>query len=240
MAIPADLSPLERAGFLRSAFEGKEDPPDIRGTVVFSGKRSPYGVEILVDGMPRQPTLQDREVIVAIARGETYKIRLVNTSSFDAAASVLIDGLNSFTFSEARQTRGERKGEPLYDCWMIPGAVAEGSQKQSPEAVIVPGWHIRNGGIGGFKGFQVTGPPEEGAAIAPAGMARGTISVRFAAAWPVGEEPPAALKEPGITPKGQPDSTGIGQPETAETKPVERRIGVVRANVRIRYSEAAD
>lgn len=229
VTIPSDMSAAERKGILASAVSGQEDPPVILGTVVFAGKNSPYGVEILVNGMPRMPEAQGKEIFVPIQRGEKYKIRLVNNTAFEAASKVLIDGLSTFAFSELRHKDGERKGQPLYDTWIV-----------SPRSgADVPGWHKRDQGPDNINAFQVTKYADSAAALVQQEQELGTITVSFAAAWPATEDPPAALNEPGVRRKGLPDATGIGAPETVGLKPVERTIGVVRANVRIRYSKPA-
>ena len=102
---------------------------------------------------------------------------------------------------------------------------------------MVPGWHKRDQGADNINAFQVTKYADSAAAIVQQEQDVGTIAVSFAAAWPAGQEPPADLKESGIKRKGLPDATGIGAPETVGLKPVNRTVGVVRANVRIRYSK---
>jgi hypothetical protein len=226
VSIPTDLPQLDRPGLIKSSLEGNENPPFIDGTKVFASRTSDYGLEILINGKPAKPELRDGAVFVPISRGETYEVRLVNRSKFDAAAKVSIDGLNTFAFSDMRNPDGPRKGQPRYDTWIVgPG-----------QSAVVPGWHKRDKGPGNINKFRVTSYAESAAAILKQETDVGTIQAIFSAAWPAGQDPPAELNEPQIKRRGLPDATGIGPPASVALQPIKRDIGVVRASISIRYS----
>jgi hypothetical protein len=136
--------------------------------------------------------------------------------------------LNVFQFSELRQPAtlpdakpNPRKGEPLYDLILVP-----------PQSdVVVPGWHRTNTKMLGFKvtEYAQTAVSQFGKDDAPVG----TITATFAAAWE-GKEPPA--DEPPLARGPGDDGTGFGRPKDAETKPVQRHVGAVRASVSVRYT----
>ncbi len=106
----------------------------LTGSLVSASATSPYAVEILVNGKP-QPARDDEGLaFVQINRGDTYAVRLINRSQHEAAVALAIDGLSVFTFSEIRQTRGEKKGQPLYSRVLVP---AQGS-------TLIQGWHKNN------------------------------------------------------------------------------------------------
>ena len=107
-----------------------------------AGTKSPYGIEIVVDHQPR-PIVQSKaepEPFVKIDRGEAYEVRLVNGSDYDAAVDLRIDGVSSFAFSDMRQTEGPKKGEPLYDHWIVPAG----------KTVLIKGWHKDNKTVDSF------------------------------------------------------------------------------------------
>lgn len=223
--LPSDIPPKDRANLVMSALSGEENPPRIRGTVVFASASSPYGMEVIVDGKPRKPELRKGLVFIDIQRGEEYEVRLVNNSRHRAAARLMIDGLSSFSFSEVRIEEGPRAGEPAYDNWIIP-PFGRGS---------IPGWHKRNRGEGNFQAFKVTQYADSAAAIFKQTSDLGTITAVFSAAWDADKDPPADLKEPPRSRSGS-DATGFGRPKTGIVKPVRVQTGVVRSVVSIRYT----
>ncbi len=82
---------------------------NIQGAVIRSDPKSDYGMEILVANTPRKPTSKDGFAFVHIKRGESYKVRLINNSPYEAAAQLRIDGLSMFAFSELKHTSGAKK-----------------------------------------------------------------------------------------------------------------------------------
>ena len=73
--------------------------------LIRSNESSTYGVKILVKDGQQYKAIRIRKndegrPFVDLKKGDIYKIELVNDSNYDAAAIVLIDGLNTFSFSE--------------------------------------------------------------------------------------------------------------------------------------------
>ena len=73
--------------------------------LIRANQSSPYGIKILVkygEQYKAIPFKQNDEgrPCVDLKKGDIYKIELVNDSNYEAAAKVLIDGLNTFSFSE--------------------------------------------------------------------------------------------------------------------------------------------
>jgi len=225
--VPTDLPEVDRANLITASLTGTEEQPFVDGTRLFATRSSPYAVEVLVDGQPRALRLEGNLVLVDLKRGEQYEVRLINDSDFDAAAALSIDGLNSFTFSEVRQTVGPGAGQPSYGRWIL----APRSQ------AVIRGWHKRDTGPGNVDAFLITEYADSAAAVVNQQSGVGTISVSFAAAWE-GDEPPAGLNEPPSQPRGLPDGTGFGEAKDMRIgQPVVRNTGVLRANLSIRYSK---
>ncbi len=174
---------------------------------------------------------QDRDGLayVSLRREQEYTVRLVNRSSFEAAARLSIDGLNVFTFCDEKQPPkladgkpNPRGGEPPFDLILVPAGAS----------VEVPGWVISRSQVLGFK---MTSYPNT--AVAQLGRdpaATGTITATFSAAWKKGDKPPAG--EPPTTRGPGDDGTGFGKPKAIDARPVERQVGAVRASVSVRYS----
>jgi hypothetical protein len=197
------------------------------GGAVLAGEKSPFGVELLVDGKPVAAKEKDGLAVAAVERNQEYSVRLINRSSLEMAVRLSIDGLNVFQFSELRQPANRpdgkpnpRKGEPLYDLILVP---AKGE-------VVVPGWHRTNEKVLGFKVLEYaqTAASQFGKDDAPVG----TITATFAAAWE--KDPPA--DEPPLARGVGDDGTGFGRPKEQKTEPVVRNIGAVRASVSVRYT----
>jgi hypothetical protein len=195
-----------------------------KGTVVYADAKSPYGVEIVVDGQPRPVQLKDGLPFVDIKRGEIYEIRVYNDSPLEAACSLTIDGMSVFSFSEIREASGPKQGQPRYTQYVLqPGA--------SP---VISGWHRTNERV---DSFLVTEYAKSAAGMLKTTAGCGTITANFAAAWEDGAPVPA--DEPP-TKRGPGDATGFGPPKKTELKEVKRRFGVLRASVSVRYSKPAE
>lgn len=89
---------------------------------------SPFGVEVLVAGKPRPPVLQDGWAFVALAKGDTYRVRLRNGTPDTVLVSLTIDGLDAFTFSEDPRDKGRKVHFVL----------------EPKTFTDVPGWFIHN------------------------------------------------------------------------------------------------
>ena len=191
-------------------------------TRLAAGPGSPYLVEILVNGNPRDISLIDGLPYVQIQKSEIYEIAITNGSKYDAAVKLTIDGLNIFDFSQVRFENGPQKGQPRYSVYIIP--------KQS--RVIFKGWHRTNSLV---DSFLVTEYAKSAAAsVNQSGNRIGTITAQFSAAWPINGNPPP--DESNLRRSG-PNATGFGPPKKDEVIEVQRRIGMLRAAVSLRYSK---
>lgn len=204
-----------------------EPKTHLDGSVVLAGEKSPYGMELLLNGKPVQPTDRDGLAYAPIPREQEYTVRLINRSEMEMGVRLSIDGLSAFTFCEQRQPAmidgkpNPRKGQPLYDVILIP---AKGE-------VTVPGWIVNPTKAIGFK---VTEYPRTAAAqLGRDDVPAGTITATFSAAWTkkAPEDEPPVSRAPGD------DGTGFGSPKEINAKPVERNIGAVRASVSVRYTQ---
>jgi hypothetical protein len=183
----------------------------IRGSTVLAEKDSPYGLEVLVNDKARQPRDKDGVALIDFAKGEVYKVRLINNSDHEAAVRLSIDGVNVFAFSENKQV----------SAWLVP----------PKKDVIVDGWHITTQKM---KEFEIGTYPQSAAAKLKArSEARQTITATFAAAWDKDKLPPQS--EPSRIRVGESYGTVVGKPIEVKTRQVERTVGVVRAAVTVRY-----
>jgi hypothetical protein len=69
---------------------------------------SPFGVEVLVAGKPRVPTVRDGRAYVTLAKGDAYRVRVRNGTAATVLVSLTIDGLDAFTFSEDPGDKGRK------------------------------------------------------------------------------------------------------------------------------------
>lgn len=198
------------------------------GAVVLAGEKSLFGLEVLLNSKAITPQDRDGLAYAVVPRNQEYTVRLVNRSEREMAVRLTIDGLSAFTFCELRQPErigdkpNPKKGQPLYDMVLVP---AKGE-------VTVPGWIITPKKSLGFK---VTEYPKTAVAqLNRDDLPAGTLTATFSAAWtgdtPPADEPPTA-RGPGD------DGTGFGSPKEIDAKPVERKIGAVRATVSVRYTQ---
>lgn len=199
------------------------------GSLVLAGDKSPFGVELLTDGKPVKAEDRDGLAFAPVPRQSEYTVRLVNRSDLDMAVRLTIDGLSVFSFYEerhpARLPDGQpnpRRGQPACDLILVP----------AKSEVAVPGWLIS---LKKVLGFKVTEYPRT--AVAQLGRDNaptGTITANFSATWekdPPKDEPPTT-RGPGD------DGTGFGQSKDIDGKVVQRTVGVVRASVSVRYTQA--
>jgi hypothetical protein len=193
------------------------------GTRVLARKDSPYAVEVLVRGAggraaPRMPSLDDGQAFVPIGSGARYEVRVYNDSAYDTAASVSVDGIDAFTFSQVREAK---TGRPQYTHYIVPAG----------KTATVQGWHRTDQRA---ASFEVGSYGDSAAArLLRANPRLGTITVCFHAAWKGKDAPP---DEKGSR---SPDDVGtrLGPPIEAGTRPVQRTVGVLRDSVSVRYSK---
>jgi len=180
----------------------------------------PYGVEVWVkegrEYRPRMPRDEKGLAYVPLKRDDIYAVRLVNDSDHEAAVTLAIDGLHTLSFSEIKE---RNTGRPVLMPFLIP----------PKKAVLIKGWVIN---LKRSDEFLVTGYAQSAVKELNSDPDKvGTISVSFAAAWPKSSRPPAD------EPKGKSgDFTGRGAPVETPFQSEERKIGITRAVVSIRYT----
>jgi hypothetical protein len=193
----------------------------IRENRVFADERSPYSIEIRVkkEGEYRavKPVLEDGQAYVKLARDDVYAIALFNDSGVESISHVRIDGLNVFSFLELKDPQ---TGEPKFSRYITP----------AKKSVMIRGWPITMREADEFKitEYARSAVKKIDASRASIGM----ITVDFAACWP------KDAKAPEDEPKGMrsSDATGMGSRIETSSEPVERRFGVRRAIVSVRYN----
>jgi hypothetical protein len=194
----------------------------VHGNKVFASDKREYGVEILVKKgagyAARKPELKDGHIYVTVRRDEAFAVRLVNGSEHEAAATIHIDGLNVFSFSDLVR---EGNAAPR---WMV------ATRKET----TVTGWPIRSGLA---HEFLVTEYAKSAVAeLNAAGSHVGVITVTFSAAWPKRGQAPRDEKAGARSA----DAVGRGAPLDAPFQVVPMRFGVTRAIFNIRYQRPAD
>ena len=196
---------------------GSKPEPGIAlsGTIIRPSASSPYGVEVVVekgDGhVAVQPELSKGRVSVNLRKGDIVALRLHNTSGFEAATSLLVDGLSRYALADKADDRGGldlvENGTPR----TITGFFRDGQSVDS---------------------FQIGSYSDSVAAKRlPQASSAGTFTIAFRAAWKKGEnpppnEPPALKSLPGVA---------QGPKRSDPTVNVEREVGGLRAVVKIFY-----
>jgi hypothetical protein len=182
-------------------------------------KDSPYAVKILAadahskdEAFKHRPfTVQGGHTRVSLHKGEEYRIRLCNTSEYEIAVAITIDGLDAFEFFEPS------KGKPAYYL------VAPGKER------VVKGWKVNTEKDEAF----LVGSLEHSAAakLYKLSDAVGTITVCIHPAWEKDHPPPAY--------KDLPRSIGTerGRHLFNPSKVSEREIGPLIEAISIRYKK---
>ena len=229
---PPKATPAEREKAIDKALD-KIQSPCMEGTRISARVDSPYSVEILVGPDPGDATPdvqsykpraaaldKDGLAFVNIRRGEVYALKVTNRADHDLAATLAIDGLPIFAFSE-------NKG---YEVVIVP----KGGQG------VIPGWHITNERSDAFQVSQYARSAV--AELLPTSSSIGTISVSFKAAWPKDADPPA---DEGDVKQGgrDADATARGKPvdpKGTRYNEVVRNVGKLRESVSVHYNKALE
>jgi hypothetical protein len=210
-AASADYS--QRSELWKEAY--KSPTFSAQGGQIRAAGDSPYALETLIKrGSDEAPGPIDEELsaggkpFVAIGKGETFAVRLVNDSPLEAAVNLTIDGVSVFAFSE------EATAEAL---WIVP----------AKSSVLVRGWHINSATAHEFKVVD-TFADTAAARLGQTPSAQiGLISAAFSAAWKEGEPAPAD--------EGQARGTGLGAVIAMKSNKIVRHVGHVRATIVVRY-----
>lgn len=184
------------------------------GTIIRPSGSSPYGVQFLKeqDGefLAVEPDLQGINPTVKVRKGDLIAMRLHNSSGFDAAVELLVDGMSRFAMAEDPQNR---VGLDL---------IPTGKPRE------ITGW-FRDGRV--VDSFRIGSYSESvRARVLPEASPDGTITVVFRAAWEKDGDPP-----PNEPPAIRAIGVSKGPERKDPTQKVEREIGRVRAVVKIFY-----
>ena len=214
--LPPEGTPTEIDHVIRDQIIDPKVHLNAGKTILRTSARSPYGIEVLVDGHPAPIHFEEDLPYVDIRRGQTYAIKVYNDSPYDAAVKLLIDGLSVFTFSEVRN----HDGSPKYTVYIVKPHLAS----------TLKGWHKTNQHV---DSFLVTEYAHSAAATLGHKSNLGTITVNFSAAWVKGTSPPP---DEIISRSAGGNATGFGPPIQERVKEVKRDIGRVRDSLTIRYT----
>jgi hypothetical protein len=187
-------------------------------TLVSSGKDSPYEVELLVKPVggkdparPREAKAVGGQAFVDIKVGELYEVRVRNNSDQEVGLALAVDGIDSFTFSEDRND----KGDPRFTHHIL---------APKSETTIV-GWHrtVDPKRKDNFLSFLVTEYGQGAASKFPAKSQGkvGTITVSIANSFPPGRSG---------------SETGFGPPREVKQTAVKRSFDPPHDFVTIRYN----
>jgi hypothetical protein len=193
-----------------------------KGSEVFSGRDSRYGIELLVGGNPVKAELRDGLAYVVLKPRDKFTVRLINNLKYDAAVSLSIDGIDVCELSE-RPTKGPKKGRLPFDpLWLVPKG----------KDATVKGWHLSHKTS---AEFEVKSFPDSVRAklIGPRNFPLHSVTALFRAAWEEDSDPPP---DEAAGTKGT-ENWGIGKgkdfPNKTETVP--RKTGSLRSVVMLRY-----
>jgi len=227
MVAPVDTTRDKRDAAIDKALKTIQKPTT-KGTLISASEHSPYAIEILVgsdpgsntpdlnDYHPRAASIdRDNLAFLTINRGEVYAVRLINKSRFDAAVTLMIDGLNMFAFSDKKS----------YEFVVV----AAGS-----DAVIM-GWHRTNDVSDAFQVSEYS----KSAAFRqmPNSSSVGTIHVSFKAAWPTGKTPPSDEFPAGAR---EANATARGAEVKSKFTEVTREYGQLREAISVRYNKQVE
>ncbi|MCA8989300.1 MAG: hypothetical protein KDA78_16750, partial [Planctomycetaceae bacterium] len=177
---------------------------------------SPYGVEFLFlqDGkfIPVPLVMKNNQITASVKKGDLVAVKLYNSSGYEAAADVLVDGLSRFITASSEENR---------NCLDL-------IENDKPR--LITGWYKDNQSVDSFRvgsysrsvGFQFDADP---------GSA-GTFTIAFRSAWKEGAQPP-----PNEPPKTRGPGIERGPERLDPTVNVKRETGRVRAIVKIYYDE---
>ena len=194
----------------------------LNGNELRASLTSAYGFQVLVNGAARAIKIEEGRPFVAIAKGETFKLRVNNRSPLTISTVLTLDGINSFAFSEIKKDDGKSK----YSKWIV-------SPQQFAE---VAGWHINNSTA---REFRVTDFSQSAAALLSSEGSLGTITAVIRATWRRSETPPEdEFMEPGAA-AGAVGAIGFGDDvvQRVNEDAQAREFGRVRSILTVRYEK---
>lgn len=192
--------------------------PQLDGTILRPSPSSPYGIEVLVE----QPSGELVAIPLSLVRtifqaplkmGNIYAVRVHNTSEYEAAVNVMIDGLSRFALADDPNS-------------------ADGRDLVAPRSTrTIRGYYRDSKTVDAFQVGEYS--KSVAAEKLPSAPDVGSIAVTFAAAWKLGD--PAPPNEPNPQKEVAPAGTVRGPKRSDPITSVERNIGAIRAVVRVRY-----
>jgi hypothetical protein len=192
----------------------------VDGAKVKATSASPFAVEVLVSNQPRPVEVKDGMPFVDIKRDEIYTVRVTNNSDREVAATLTIDGLDVFAFTEDIDPQTKR---PKFSCYII-----------APKTTLtITGWHKTSDPkrSDNVQQFLVTEYGKGASSAAKSTGEVGVLTVTFAFTVDHPEDLP-----PGETKSASENETGFGPPRKENFKALKRTIGMVRDIVTIRYT----
>jgi len=215
LALTVDDLPPDDAGQDAKIRLAVAKPHDhIQGSRSAASPDSPYAIEILVkegDRYVRRPLeSQGGRAFVPLKKDETYAVRLLNNSPYDAAVSLSIDGLSLFAFNEEKET---------YAHVLIP----------AKKGGVIKGWYRTKDKA---DAFTITRYADSAAARSLKDeSAVGAITATFAIAWKETEPAPD-----GENSRAADLGTGRGPNVQAAFRIEPRHFGRTRASISVRYA----
>jgi hypothetical protein len=215
----AASSDEDRDALIRASL--KDPKVTIQGARVSVGPKSLYALEVLVkDGdnyVSRTPESVGGRAFIRLKRDEVYAVRLVNKSNYDCWATLTIDGINVFAFSEVKDATGDPKSSHLI--------------MQKSSSALLKGWYLTNKDV---ASFVVTDLPKSAGGALKSSSSVGTITASFGVAVAKGK--PLPSDEPK-TRAIDPNATGVGTKVDATFGEAERTFGILRETISIRYTK---
>ena len=197
-------------------FQFKDIPHE---NVIRASVDSPFAIQVVTRGEALPPEAKEGMAWVPLRSNDIYGIRVFNNTEFDAAVRLTIDGISVFAFDKRNS----------YEHFVIP----------KREFRTIEGWYNPDARNGNFESFQV-GKLSESAVVELQGdtTKAGTITVTFAAAWPVGQPPPAdEFEVRQQLNRNEPLATKRGPVVERRVSTVQRHVGVLRAAISVRYGK---
>ncbi len=218
--------------------------PALKDGQIKPGPGSPFAIEVFTaapNADPKQPHKisdyalvvpkdEDGLAFVKIDRGHVYGIQITNTADFDAAVSLNIDGLSMFVACDKEDPASKKKlrddkGQPLHNFIVV----------EKGKKVFIQGWFVN---LKETDEFLVTEYAKSLSSQfqAPSGQV-GVITCCFHAAVPKDQPFPAGEPTNPDEFSQSADGTGKGARVQSPYEQVERKIGLLRAAVSVRYSK---
>ncbi|WP_165220615.1 hypothetical protein [Aquisphaera insulae] len=219
MSVPIEPVQVDRERAIRRGLQ--KPTAHVASGRISAGPKSPFAIEVLAGPSrggairPRPAKVVDGQAYLSIRTSERYAIKLINDAPFEVAATLTIDGLGLFTFSE----------HPEYSYVIIPPR----------SSGVISGWHRTNDLA---EEFVVTEYPGSAAAerLNVPSAELGMITACFAAAWPTNGNPPP---DEGMEARSV-RATARGPITGADLAEVERKTGRLRAAISVRYTRDDD